>query len=35
LFPYATPAAKGKPCPKDPVEHSTPFIFLESGCPPK
>lgn len=31
----AIPTPIGKPCPRDPVEASTPGIIPRSGCPPK
>ena len=33
LAPRAIPTAMEQPCPKEPVEASTPGTFLQSGCP--
>ena len=29
------PTPMGRPCPKAPVEASTPGTLIDSGCPPK
>ena len=35
LCPSATPIEKDNPCPKLPVEASTPATLVTSGCPPR